>query len=456
MAVSNLEYQVGNNVQVQLTSQALSGDTTLDIDDASVLPDTNHLLTLYDNTNEEIIEVTSVDTTNNTITVNRGQENTTAVDWPSGTQLENRLTAGTMQTLASTNWVDTNYNNGIASIDGVTNDGGDIDLVSDGNVNITPDNTNNNIGIESFIQAEEDGGSSASYSDISKLNFSTGLNTSESSETLTIDVDSVTIKRAHLKKTTGEAVDQGTSNAIDIGWGSEYFIDTDVFTHSGSTVTVESDGIYRITASVTYENATNSARNTPVTYVKINGSVQTSTKTADYDRGEGYGKYSHNTVHTVLSLSSGDNITIGTYAHNEDGTLSITPDWSELIIEKVGTEASGNTWRDIESTPTSGNTGISISSDWADGHTGTTNPHSTSLDSLSDSNIDTSNLASGQELVYNGSNWVNGQAQFADLVFQEKRCEVCGDKFKEGESVSLIVNKVKEDGTYLVPKHEGC
>ncbi len=51
---------------------------------------------------------------------------------------------------------------------------------------------------------------------------------------------------------------------------------------------------------------------------------------------------------------------------------------------------------------------------------------------------------------------VYGTVHYDDLAFTEKKCEVCGEKFEVGEKVSLIVNEVKEDGTYLVPKHEGC
>ena len=54
------------------------------------------------------------------------------------------------------------------------------------------------------------------------------------------------------------------------------------------------------------------------------------------------------------------------------------------------------------------------------------------------------------------ANELHGEVYYGDLIFEEKRCEVCGEKFSEGEKVSLIVNEVKEDGTYLLPKHEGC
>lgn len=49
-----------------------------------------------------------------------------------------------------------------------------------------------------------------------------------------------------------------------------------------------------------------------------------------------------------------------------------------------------------------------------------------------------------------------GTAHYADIIFEEKKCAVCDKKFKEGDSVSLIVNDIKEDGTYMIPKHQRC
>jgi len=68
-----------------------------------------------------------------------------------------------------------------------------------------------------------------------------------------------------------------------------------------------------------------------------------------------------------------------------------------------------------------------------------------------------------RQLGQSGTRWssiyavdIYGTVHYNDLAFTEKRCEVCGEKFVEGDKVSLIVNEMKEDGTYLVPKHEGC
>jgi len=51
---------------------------------------------------------------------------------------------------------------------------------------------------------------------------------------------------------------------------------------------------------------------------------------------------------------------------------------------------------------------------------------------------------------------IYGTVHYADISFEEKKCAICDEPFEVGDSISLIVTNVKEDGTYMVPKHEGC
>ena len=79
-------------------------------------------------------------------------------------------------------------------------------------------------------------------------------------------------------------------------------------------------------------------------------------------------------------------------------------------------------------------------------------PDSNGTRSLGDSNNRFTNLY---------ANDIYGTVRYADLVFQEKRCAKCNEKFEEGDSVSLTVNKVvdngsEDDGTYLLPVHQSC
>ncbi len=99
--------------------------------------------------------------------------------------------------------------------------------------------------------------------------------------------------------------------------------------------------------------------------------------------------------------------------------------------------------------------------------------HDSTVDSSAVSAVESSTLSmagnvnpdsdNARQLGQSGTRWsavyavdVYGTVHYGDLAFTEKRCEICGEKFEEGDKVSLIVNEVKEDGTYLVPKHEGC
>jgi len=43
-----------------------------------------------------------------------------------------------------------------------------------------------------------------------------------------------------------------------------------------------------------------------------------------------------------------------------------------------------------------------------------------------------------------------------DIVFQERKCAICGREFKEGDIVVLKVTKVDEKGTHCVPVHLSC
>lgn len=43
-----------------------------------------------------------------------------------------------------------------------------------------------------------------------------------------------------------------------------------------------------------------------------------------------------------------------------------------------------------------------------------------------------------------------------DLVFAEETCEVCGERFKEGEEITLSCLGIEEDGSHFVPMHKDC
>jgi hypothetical protein len=93
--------QTANFVRGGVSSSVGSADTTINVDDASTYPDPTagrgeYNLVIWDldqyirpdlDPNAEIVRVTGRDTTNDTLTVQRGQENTTAASHPSTSEL---------------------------------------------------------------------------------------------------------------------------------------------------------------------------------------------------------------------------------------------------------------------------------------------------------------------------------------------------------------------------------
>lgn len=143
------------------------------------------------------------------------------------------------------------------------------------------------------------------------------------------------VKRVHLKATTDDGLVQGSANEETIDFDDEYYNDDEYFSHASGVVTVIEGGLYSVFASILYYNTTDSARNTPLAYVKVNGIQVESTISACYDRGSSYGKYSSNHIHTVLRLEADDTVEIAHYAYNEDGTLYFDASGSEFIVVQV-------------------------------------------------------------------------------------------------------------------------
>lgn len=95
-----------NFIRLTTTASVASGDTTLDVSSASDLIDPSvdgaYNVVLWDSANNprpdqdpnvEIVRVTAIDTTNDTATVTRAQENTSAVSHPSGSAIQIAPTA---------------------------------------------------------------------------------------------------------------------------------------------------------------------------------------------------------------------------------------------------------------------------------------------------------------------------------------------------------------------------
>lgn len=51
---------------------------------------------------------------------------------------------------------------------------------------------------------------------------------------------------------------------------------------------------------------------------------------------------------------------------------------------------------------------------------------------------------------------LHGTAYYADIIFQEKNCKICGRKFVVGDDLALKVVEVEEKGIHAVPIHREC
>lgn len=93
-------FNANNLAGTELSQSVSTSDTSISVVDASVFPATPFLATIDDNSNIEIVKVTSV--SSNTLTVERGKEDTTAQSFNSGVEIEQRFTAGMYENLTNT------------------------------------------------------------------------------------------------------------------------------------------------------------------------------------------------------------------------------------------------------------------------------------------------------------------------------------------------------------------
>ena len=96
-----------NNARTNLSSAILSTATSITVDDASVFPTlgaSDHTFVTFESLDasptREIVKVTAIDTSTDTLTVVRGQDGTTAAAFSSGAKVELRLTAALLNAVA--------------------------------------------------------------------------------------------------------------------------------------------------------------------------------------------------------------------------------------------------------------------------------------------------------------------------------------------------------------------
>lgn len=219
----------------------------------------------------------------------------------------------------------------------------------------------------------------ATTGDITGGGVSSGSNPGHT-HTMSAITDSINLLKIVLRK-SAMTEDVWTTPQV-IRFDSELTKDTG-YTHSTVTnperVTVSTTGTYRISYKVGYiVSAT--ARITPTTGIRVNGVLVTQTETKGYSRGAAYGDCT-TAYSTVMDLTASDYIDLWGDFDQADvtGAAPCTSeiDECELIVERLSTEAAGNTdtWRAIHDTPVNAATTVSISSNWAFDHAALTNEH---------------------------------------------------------------------------------
>ena len=150
-----------------------------------------------------------------------------------------------------------------------------------------------------------------------------------------------TVRWVHLKIENDSATQtlvQGIANAKLVEWNIQTHID-EIFVHKQgqSNITITEDGVYSIMANIAWDATVDSARDSAVVYLVVNGTPVESTSSIGYSRGNIYGDYHHNTVNTLLELSANDEVEIGYYGENVDGGSNLKLEWCEFIIKHEGT-----------------------------------------------------------------------------------------------------------------------
>lgn len=95
-----INLNVANDARTRLASSLSADATTLTVVDSSKFPDAPFICVIYTVESYEVVKVVSKN--GNVWNVERGQEGTTPRNWPSGTAIELRWTAGTYNLIKDT------------------------------------------------------------------------------------------------------------------------------------------------------------------------------------------------------------------------------------------------------------------------------------------------------------------------------------------------------------------
>jgi len=331
--------QVENFIRVSVAGGHASGDNTISLQsgEASFLPDVNqgkYNLTWWDSENfslpsedpnVEIVRVNSIDTTNDTISVTRGQENTSATSKSTGDGEYSLILSPTAKTIED---IDANKLDASA----YSPEADTHTRYSDSEAVTAVNNTTDSLTAPAYTH---------------DTNITTDLSIPSGRATLfsgpIIGSGSISgngrIQSSHkdnFTTTTPLFVASGVNESDindgrDIDWIDESVNNYD-YTFDGRTVTINISGVYEITSDIDFES-TGQSRANPNIFIQRNSSIVGVGGRSGYMRdAEGH---NHSSIHAsfIGQLSAGDKISVTTSQDADGGT--VTPERGQFYIKKL-------------------------------------------------------------------------------------------------------------------------
>lgn len=331
--------QVENFIRVLVSEGHASGDNTISLQsgEASLLPDVSqgkYNLTWWDSENfslpsedpnVEIVRVNSIDTSNDTISVTRGQENTSATSKSTGDGEYSLILSPTAKTIEDidSNKLDASAYSPEADTHTRYSDSEAVSAVNNTTDSLTAPaythdtNITTNLSIPSGKAAIFSGPitGSGSISGSGKLQSSYQGNFSITTPIF-----------------VASNVDESDINdGRDIDW-----VDEDVnnyeYAFDGRNVTINIPGVYEIKSDIDFES-TGQSRANPNIFIQRNGSIIGVGGRSGYMRdAEGH---NHSSIHAsfIGKLSGGDEISVTTSRDADGGT--VTPERGQFYIKKL-------------------------------------------------------------------------------------------------------------------------
>lgn len=346
--------QVENFVRVTVSGSHASGDSTISLQsgEASNLPDPNngkYNLVWFDSENYqlpdkdpnvEIVRVNSVDTTNDTVSVTRGQENTTATTKSeTGAEYELLLgpTAKTIQEIDQFK-LDSSAYSPEADTHARYSDGEAVDAVNSTTDTLTAPLYSHKTDISSSVTIPSGFATvvsppltgSSSISGGGRIVSSGGGSSGGDASTLSGNTPEELSGVISTFVATG-VNESDINDGRTIDWSTET-TNTGSYSFDGRTITIPSNGVYEIRSDIDFES-TGQSRANPNIFIRKNGSIIGVGGRSGYMRdAEGH---NHSSIHAsfIGSLLSGDSIDVDTSRDADGGTVS--PERGHVYIKQI-------------------------------------------------------------------------------------------------------------------------